>query len=162
MPCMLDKAHHRCFIATIISPREYVRREDFGSDSVPIKSWAATCRRKTAGVLTAVLHDERFTRWDSHFPMNNYPNSNEELCFAVADRWLQSDNASNLMHEECGIETEVDDKSWSFLKARCQLLLQLYPTTKEVRSAHIPAYYITSSNNGCAIYQIVLSADWLT
>ncbi|XP_046444883.1 actin-histidine N-methyltransferase-like [Daphnia pulex] len=47
------------------------------------------------------------------------------------DRWLQSDNASNLMHEECGIETEVDDKSWSFLKARCQLLLQLYPTTKE-------------------------------
>lgn len=41
--------------------REYVRREDFGSDSVPIKSWAATCRRKTAGVLTRVLHDERFT-----------------------------------------------------------------------------------------------------
>lgn len=36
------------------------------------------------------------------------------------------------MHEECGIETEVEDKSWSFLKARCQLLLQLYPTTKEV------------------------------
>lgn len=42
------------------------------------------------------------------------------------------------MHEECGIETEVDDKSWSFLKARCQLLLQLYPTTKEVHTGTQP------------------------
>lgn len=36
------------------------------------------------------------------------------------------------MHEECGIETDVEIKSWSFLKSRCQLLLQLYPTTREV------------------------------
>jgi len=47
--------------------------------------------------------------------------------------WLQSDNSSNLMHEECGIDTEVENKSWSFLKARSELLLKLYPTTKEVR-----------------------------
>lgn len=49
-----------------------------------------------------------------------------------ADWWLQSDHPSNLMHEECGIETEVESKAWSFLKTRCQLLVQLYPTTKEV------------------------------
>jgi len=45
--------------------------------------------------------------------------------------WLQSDNSSNLMYEECGIDTEVENKSWSFLKARSELLLKLYPTTKE-------------------------------
>jgi len=51
--------------------------------------------------------------------------------------WLQSENTANLMHAECGIETEVEDKSWSFLKGRCQLLLQLYPTTKDVNfTAH--------------------------
>lgn len=56
------------------------------------------------------------------------------LLSICADAWLQSDNKTNLMHEECGIETEVEDKSWTFLKTRCQLLLQLYPTTKEVCS----------------------------
>ncbi len=50
--------------------------------------------------------------------------------------WLQSENTANLMHAECGIETEVEDKSWSFLKGRCQLLLQLYPTTKDVTFHH--------------------------
>jgi len=45
--------------------------------------------------------------------------------------WLQSENRSNLMHEECGIDTEVENKSWSFLKARSQLLLNMYPTTKD-------------------------------
>lgn len=54
------------------------------------------------------------------------------LSSSAVDWWLQSDHPSNLMHEECGIETEVESKAWSFLKARCQLLLQLYPTTKEV------------------------------
>lgn len=39
------------------------------------------------------------------------------------------------MHEECGMETAVEDKAWSFLKNRCQLLLKLYPTTKQVRFA---------------------------
>ena len=38
------------------------------------------------------------------------------------------------MHEECGIEAAVEDKAWSFLKNRCELLLKLYPTTKQVSS----------------------------
>lgn len=49
------------------------------------------------------------------------------------DFWLNSENTSNLTHEDCGIETAVEDRAWSFLKTRCELLLKLYPTTKEVR-----------------------------
>lgn len=82
---------------------------------------------------------------------------NEEKWLAVADRWLQSDNASNLMHEECGIETEVDDKSWSFLKARCQLLLQLYPTTKEVRILGIDIAHM----NGKVVYWFTTTGIFL-
>jgi Rubisco LSMT substrate-binding len=48
------------------------------------------------------------------------------------EHWLQSANSANLMHEECGIETVVEDKCWTFLTGRCQLLLKLYRTTKEV------------------------------
>ena len=49
------------------------------------------------------------------------------------DHWLQHQHCSNLKYDECGVETEVEDKCWTFLNGRCQLLLRLYRTTKDVQ-----------------------------
>lgn len=57
------------------------------------------------------------------------------------DHWLQSANATNLMYEDCGIETLVEDKCWNFLAGRCQLLLRLYSTTKEVRNPYSAPFW---------------------
>ena len=82
------------------------------------------------------------------------------------DFWLQSENTSNLMHEECGIETEVEIKSWSFLKSRCQLLLQLYPITREVLFIYFKnnnyISYLTKAKAVCSLcpYRLLLEESF--
>lgn len=78
--------------------------------------------------------------------------------------WLDSSNCMNLLHEECGIETEVEDKCWSFLTARCRLLLRLYPTTIEVFSIHgfcASSYCPVEYFANCSLSLILCSKIWM-
>ena len=43
--------------------------------------------------------------------------------------WLESDRPTDLMHVDCALETSLENKTWSFLYTRLQLLLKSFPTT---------------------------------
>uniref|UniRef100_A0A1B6DPA2 protein-histidine N-methyltransferase n=1 Tax=Clastoptera arizonana TaxID=38151 RepID=A0A1B6DPA2_9HEMI len=45
--------------------------------------------------------------------------------------WIDHDRSTDLMHVDCALETELDNKTWSFLQARIKLLATLYPTKLE-------------------------------
>ncbi|XP_050299746.1 actin-histidine N-methyltransferase [Anthonomus grandis grandis] len=47
------------------------------------------------------------------------------------DHWIQSEKCSDLQYPECALDTTLERKSWTFLKARLTLLLASYKTSLE-------------------------------
>ncbi|CAG9762489.1 unnamed protein product [Ceutorhynchus assimilis] len=47
------------------------------------------------------------------------------------DHWIQSEKSSDLQYSECALDTALEHKSWTFLKARLSLLLASYKTKQE-------------------------------
>lgn len=45
------------------------------------------------------------------------------------DHWLENDRSCDLVYIDCALETEVENRTWTFLLARIKLLLSAYPTT---------------------------------
>lgn len=44
--------------------------------------------------------------------------------------WLENDKcASDLLYQDCALETALETKTWAFLKIRLTLLLRAFPTT---------------------------------
>lgn len=54
-------------------------------------------------------------------------NMNEEQL----NHWISSDRALDLLHIDCGLETELELKTWQYLQTRLMLLLRVFPTTLE-------------------------------
>jgi len=47
------------------------------------------------------------------------------------DKWIQSEKSSDLQYPDCALETSLELKSWTFLRARLNLLLSSYKTKIE-------------------------------
>lgn len=81
-------------------------------------------------------------------------NMNEEQL----KHWLSNDKCSNdLLYLDCGLDTEVEIKTWTFLKTRISLLLKMFPTTLNDDEQYLVANSKKGSNKLSHIKTMILN-----